>query len=62
MTDTEHTTCGSNEEEGSVSLLALSIVVDSLQFDRLFVKLPRSGDSKVTFTVFESSCHLLLPV
>jgi len=28
----------------------------------LFVKVPRSGDSEVTFSVFESSCHLLLPV
>jgi len=24
----------------------------------LFVKKPRPGDSEVTFTVFESSCHL----
>jgi len=28
----------------------------------LFVKVPRPGDSKVTFAIFESSCHLLLPV
>jgi len=28
----------------------------------LFVKVPRPGDSEVTFPVFESSCHLLLPV
>jgi len=28
----------------------------------LFVKVPRPGGSKVTFSVFESSCHLLLPV
>jgi len=28
----------------------------------LFVKVPRPGDSEVTFLVFESSCHLLLPV
>jgi len=28
----------------------------------LFVKVPRSGDSEMTFSVFESSCHLLLPV
>jgi len=28
----------------------------------LFVKVPRPGDREVTFTVFESSCHLLLPV
>jgi len=28
----------------------------------LFVKVPRPGDSEDTFSVFESSCHLLLPV
>jgi len=28
----------------------------------LFVKVPQSGDSKVTFSVIESSCHLLLAV
>jgi len=28
----------------------------------LFVKVPRPGDSEVTFSLFESSCHLLLPV
>jgi len=30
----------------------------------LFVKVrvPRLGDSEVTFLFFESSCHLLLPV
>jgi len=28
----------------------------------LFIKVPRPGDSKETFSVFESSCHLLLPV
>jgi len=26
----------------------------------LFVKVPRPGDSEVIFSVFESSCHLLL--
>jgi len=25
-------------------------------------KLPRQGESEGTFVVFESSCHLLLPV
>jgi len=25
----------------------------------LFVKVPRPGDSEVTFSVFESRCHLL---
>jgi len=28
----------------------------------LFVKVPRPGDSKGIFLVFESSCHLLLTV
>jgi len=28
----------------------------------LFVKVSRPGDSEVTFSVFESSFHLLLPV
>jgi len=28
----------------------------------LFVKVQRPGDSKGTFSVFESNCHLLLPV
>jgi len=28
----------------------------------LFVKVHRPGDSEVIFSVFESSCHLLLPV
>jgi len=28
----------------------------------LFVKVPRPGDSEVTFSVFETSCHQLLPV
>jgi len=34
----------------------------NLVLARLFVKVPRPGDSKTTFSVFESSCHLLLPV
>jgi len=28
----------------------------------LFVKVPRPGDSEVTFAVFKSNYHLLLPV
>jgi len=28
----------------------------------LFVNVPRPGDSEVTFSVFKSRCHLLLPV
>jgi len=31
-------------------------------FVRLFAELPRPGVSEMTFAVFESSCHLLLPV
>jgi len=30
-----------------------------LQFAYLFVKVPRLGINEVTFTVFESSCHLI---
>jgi len=28
----------------------------------LFIKVPRLRDSEVTFSVLESSCHLILPV
>jgi len=28
----------------------------------LFVKVPQPGDSEVNFSVFESSCRMLLPV
>jgi len=30
--------------------------------DLFFIQIRRPGDSEVTFWVFESSCHLLLPV
>jgi len=30
--------------------------------NHLFVRVRRPGDSEGTFSVFESSCHLLLPV
>jgi len=33
-----------------------------LEKSYLFVMVPRPGDSEVNFSVFESSCHLLLPV
>jgi len=36
--------------------------VEFLKFVRLFLKVSRPGDSKGTFSVFESSCHMLLPV
>jgi len=32
-----------------------------LALAHLFVKVPRPGDSEVTFSVMESSCHFLLP-
>jgi len=28
----------------------------------IFVKVSRPGNSEVTFSVFESSCHILLPI
>jgi len=28
----------------------------------VFVKVPRPGNSEGTFSIFESSCHLLLPL
>jgi len=36
-------------------LIKLHVIV------RLFVNVLRPGDSEVTITIFESSCHLLLP-
>jgi len=33
-----------------------------IRYLHLFVTVPRPGDSEGTFSVFESSCHLLLPV
>jgi len=33
-----------------------------LLFAHLFAKLPQPRDSEEIFSVFESSCHLLLPV
>jgi len=40
----------------------LNVNFNILQFARLFAKVPRPGDSEVTFSVFVSSCHLLLLV
>jgi len=37
-------------------------IVIHLVLAHLFVKVPRPGDSEGAFSVFESSCHLLLPV
>jgi len=40
--------------------------MSGLNFERTVlpsvVKEPRPGDSEVTYPVFESSCHLLLPI
>jgi len=41
-----------------ISVLPVSLI---LPF-HLFVKVPRPGVSEVTFSVFESSCYLTLPV
>jgi len=38
------------------------ILRKALVFAYLFAKLSQPGDSEVTFAVFESSCHLFLPV
>jgi len=45
-------------------LSAISEDFDKLKriFCSFISKLPRPEDSEVTFVVFESSCHLLLPV
>jgi len=34
----------------------------TMSFAYLFAQLPQPGDSEVTFSVFQSSCHLLLQV
>jgi len=44
-----------------ISPIICKIFFESLS-THLFVKVTRPGDSEVTFAVFESSCHLLLPV
>jgi len=38
------------------------LFVKNLFVKNLFVKVPRPGDSEGTLSVFELSCHLLLPV
>jgi len=45
---------------GTAQRLGLRASVYS--FFQLFTKLYPPGDSEVTFAVFQSSCHLLLPV
>jgi len=43
-------------------LMVVLTVLDLSLGTHLFVEVPRPEDSGVTFTVFESSCYLLLPV
>jgi len=38
------------------------LTVQIIVGNHLFVKVPRPGDSEGTFSVFELSCPLLLPV
>jgi len=38
------------------------VASDLGRFRYSFVKAPRQGDSEVTFSIFESNCHQLLPV
>jgi len=40
----------------------LNLTRTELILAHLFVKLSQPGDSKETFSFFESSCHMLLPV
>jgi len=42
----------------SISKAMINFTIDGLG-THLFVKVPQPSDSKVTFSVFESSCHLL---
>jgi len=44
---------------GTGNILNYFVIID---YASLFAKLPWPADSKMTFVVFESSCHLLLPV
>jgi len=50
--------------EKRIKLLSIHVRVQYLTGlgTRLFFKAPRPGDSIGTFLVFESNCHLLLPV
>jgi len=48
--------------QNSLKILGWNNYIFLQFFFRLFAKLPRPGDSERTFSVFESSCHLLLSV
>jgi len=56
----ESIACNGNEEFYDFFFTVVYLIF--LVLSHLFVKVPRPGDSKVTFSVFESSYHLLLPV
>jgi len=43
-------------------MFVLCWLLKYLVLAHLFVKVPRPGDNEGNFSVFESSCHLLLPV
>jgi len=43
-----------------ISIVRRELILELV--NNLFVKVLRPGDSEETFAVFESSCHLLLPV
>jgi len=48
---------------GNIRLLNKVMILPVTRFStHLFVKVPRPENSEVTFSVFESRCHLLLPV
>jgi len=54
-----------SQEIGSQNIPPKNRFKNQLSLDlgaHLFVKVPQLGDSELTFSVIESSCHLLLPV
>jgi len=55
---TLHCLFGLSQEENGLGPQCMQAV--NCSFARLFAKLPRPGDSEVTFAAFESSCHLYL--
>jgi len=54
--------CEVYHDPSEIALLHLLLALIRGLDTHLFVKVPRPGDSKVTFSVFESSCNLLLSV
>jgi len=58
-------TCSKNDVIASIPkhcALRLELELGLGLDTHLFIKVPRPGDSEVTFSVFESVCHLSLPV